>query len=109
VSLESTIGVLDSQVSFQQSIQLERAAVDVPHASVDLVEADVCTSTGDRDVHPLAIPPNAPIGADVAYLEAVGVFKRRRKRSHTVERAGQGQVAGRFARSASSFLAPPAA
>jgi hypothetical protein len=27
-------------------------------------------------VHPLAIPPNAPIGADVAHLEAVGVFKR---------------------------------
>jgi hypothetical protein len=49
----------------------------VPHTLVNFLEPDVLAGTADGDVHPLAMPPNAPVGTDVADFETVGGLKWR--------------------------------
>jgi hypothetical protein len=55
----------------------EGAAVDVPDTRVDCLEADIVPGPSGGDVDPLAGPASAPVGADGAPLEAVGMFTRR--------------------------------
>jgi hypothetical protein len=76
VSCESTIGILDPPIAFEEPTEFEGSEVDVPHAIVDVLEADICPGTGDGDVDPWIVPPYATIGADVAHLEAVGRLER---------------------------------
>ncbi len=59
---------------FKQPTALEGPEVDVPHTLVNLLEPDVLAGTADGDVNPLVIPPNAPVGTDVADFETVGVL-----------------------------------
>src|SRR5215218_4750422 len=63
-------------MSFEQPTEFEWAEIDIPDAIVDFLEADIFPGTGDGDVDPLAVPPDATIGADVAHLEAVGIRER---------------------------------
>lgn len=77
VSCASTRGILDAQMPFQQPTACEGPAEDVPHPLVNGFEPDVLAGPADGDVHPLARPPHAPVGTDVADLETVGVLKWR--------------------------------
>jgi hypothetical protein len=76
VSFQSTIGIFDAHMSFEQPTELEWAEIDMPDAIVDVLEADIFPGTGDGDVDPVAVPPDATVGADVAHLEAVGLRER---------------------------------
>jgi hypothetical protein len=67
---------------FQQPIEFEGPEVDVPHSMINLLEPDVLAGTADGDVDPLAIPPNTPVGTDVAAFETVRILKWRRLRSY---------------------------
>jgi hypothetical protein len=77
VSLQSPECILDSHVALEQSAEFERSEVDVPQAIIDLFQADIFTGTGDRDIYPAFTPANAAVGADIAHLKAIRVFKRR--------------------------------
>ena len=65
MTVESTILVLDSHVSFMESAEFERAEEDVPDAVVDFFEADILSGADDGDVDPMGVPTNAAVGADV--------------------------------------------
>jgi hypothetical protein len=75
VSFQSTIGIFDAPMPFQQPTACEGPEVDVPHTIVNCLEPDVLAGTADGDVHPLAIPPHAPVGTDVADCDTVEVLK----------------------------------
>jgi hypothetical protein len=62
---------------FKQPTQFEGPEVDVLHSLINFFEPDVLAGTADGDVNPLAIPPNAPVGTDIADFETVGVLKWR--------------------------------
>jgi hypothetical protein len=76
VAFESTIGILDAHMAFEQSPACEGADVDIPDAIVNFLEADLGSSAGGRNVNPLMVPTDAPIGADRAHLEAIGILER---------------------------------
>ena len=63
-------------MSFMESADFQGAEEDVPDAVVDFFEADIFSGADDGDVDPMGVPANAAVGADVANLEAVGVFER---------------------------------
>ena len=67
-------------MSLEQSTELERAEVDVPDAVIEFFEPDIFARAGMRGVAPLAIPANAAIGTDIADLEPVRLFERRKFR-----------------------------
>jgi hypothetical protein len=46
VSCESTIGIFDAQVAFEQPAECERAEGDIPDAIVDVLEADIFANAG---------------------------------------------------------------
>lgn len=71
MSFQSTLCVLDSHVFFQKSTELKRPEVDVPNTVVDFFKSDIFSDTDNRDVHPIGVPTNAPIGAHVADFEAL--------------------------------------
>jgi hypothetical protein len=75
VSLQSSVGIHDAHVTFEQTAEFWRSEIDIPDAVVDLFKADVLANAGRRDVDPLAVLPYAAVGADIAYLEAIGVFE----------------------------------
>lgn len=78
LALQSPVGILDSHAPLQEPSQLQRSKIEVPDAVINLLEADVLAGAGDRDVHPVAFPTDAAIGAHVAHFEAVGVFQGRK-------------------------------
>ncbi len=69
-----------------ESPELERSEVHVPDSVVDLLEPHVFPGTDDRDVDPLRVPAYPAVGADVAHLEAIGVFERRESARHLARR-----------------------
>ena len=73
---QSTIGIFDTQMAFEPPAECEWAERDLPDAIVAVLEADRCPGTGDGDVAPWAVPPDATVGADVAPLAAVGIRER---------------------------------
>jgi hypothetical protein len=60
----------------------------VPIPVVDLLKADVITRTGDRNLNPIMVPADSTVGADVAYLEAIGIYERRDLFGNGAERRG---------------------
>jgi hypothetical protein len=62
---------------FQQPTACEGPAGDVPHTLGNRLEPDGLAGPADGDVNPLVIPPNAPVGTDVADCATVGVLKWR--------------------------------
>src|SRR5919108_2943574 len=62
--------------AMSQLPEFEGSEGDIPDAIVDVLEAGIFADAGDGDVDPLTVPTDAAIGADGAYLEAVGVRKR---------------------------------
>jgi len=69
-------------MSFEQSPEFQRPAVDGPDAVVDFLETDVFAGTGDRYVDPAPIPADAAIGADIPDLKAVRILQGRQFRWH---------------------------
>ncbi len=65
-----------------ESAEFEWAEEDVPDTVVDFFEADIFPGADDGDVDPMGVPSNAAVGADVANLEAVRVFERRKLLGH---------------------------
>jgi hypothetical protein len=63
----------------------------MPDTLVNVLKADICSDADVCDIDPLRVPPDAPIGADVAHLEAVRVLKQWTCRRH---RPGGGCIAG---------------
>ena len=74
---QSTIGILDAAVTFQETTELERPEVDIPDSVVDLFQVHVVAGTDGRDIDPVVFPTDAAVGADVTDLETIGVFQRR--------------------------------
>ena len=74
---------------FEQASEFGWPKIDIPDASIDFFEADILASTGNRDVDPLGVPANPTVGADVAHLEAIGIFEGRQLVRHL---AGGGLV-----------------
>ncbi len=72
---QSTIGICDAHMAFEQPPECEGSTVDIPDAVVDFLEADIFPGTGDGDVDPATVPPEATVGADIAHLEAVGILE----------------------------------
>ena len=60
--------VFNTHLLFDQTAQLDRAKVNLPDAVVNLFQADVLAGAADTDVHPVAVPPDAAVVADVARL-----------------------------------------
>src|SRR6266849_5169825 len=81
-TIESPIRVFNAHVPLVQTAELQRAKVDGPDAVVDFLETDVFADADRGHVDPSPIPPNAPVGADVAHFEAVGVVERRQPVRH---------------------------
>jgi hypothetical protein len=77
VSFQSTIGIFDTPMPFKQPTEVEGCAVDVPPTLGNLLEPDGLAGPAAGDVHPLGIPPKAPVGTDGADFETVGVLKWR--------------------------------
>src|SRR5258705_999143 len=75
-ALQSAIRILDAHVPLEQPAEPQGPEVHIPDAVVDLLEADILAHAHRGDVDPAAIPPNAAVGADVAHLEAIGIFER---------------------------------
>ena len=63
-------------MSFEPPAECEGAEGDIPEAVVAGLEVDVCADAGGADVAPWMVPPEAPVGTDIAPLEPVGVFQR---------------------------------
>jgi hypothetical protein len=61
---------------FEEPTEFEGSEVDIPHPIVNFFEADIGSYANVWDVDPSMVPPDAPIGADRAHLEAVGILKR---------------------------------
>src|SRR2546422_1176869 len=79
-------------MALEQAPELERPVVDIPDPIVDLLQAHVLTNADGRDVYPAAVPSDAAIRADVAHVEAIGIFQRGERRWHLPAR---GSVARR--------------
>src|SRR2546428_12516259 len=79
-------------MALEQAPELERPVVDIPDPIVDLLQAHVLTDADGRDVHPAAVPSDAAIRADVAHVEAIGIFQRGERRWHL---SARGSVARR--------------
>src|SRR2546427_8845808 len=69
-------------MALEQAPELERPVVDIPDPIVDLLQAHVLTNADGRDVYPAAVSSDAAIPADVAHVEAIGVFQRGGRRWH---------------------------
>src|SRR5262245_34970581 len=63
-------------MTFMQSTEVGWADVDIPDASIDFLATDIVPDAGGGHVDPLMVPPDAPVGAGVAHLEAVGIRER---------------------------------
>lgn len=61
-----------------QAAKFQRSKVNIPNAVVDFFQAHVFAGAADADVHSFMIPADAAVGADIADLEAVGIFERRK-------------------------------
>jgi len=80
-------------MSFEQPTEFQGSEGDIPDAIIDLLKADICPGTGGGDVAPSMVPPDAPVGADIAHLEAVGVLERWQFGGHC-PRGGLGACGG---------------
>ena len=58
----------------------------MPEALGTLLEAAICPGAGGGDVDPLLVPPAAPVGTDVAPLDAVRLVQRRECGRHLPRR-----------------------
>src|SRR2546425_8686182 len=85
-AIESPVLVLNAHVPLAQTAEPQRPKVDVPDPVRNLLQAHIFTDADGGDVHPPAVPPNAPIGADVADFEAIGVLERRQPVRHRARR-----------------------
>ena len=74
---QSTIGILDAAVTFQETTELERPEVDIPDSVVDLFQAYVVAGTDGGNIDPVVFPTDAAVGADVTNFEALRIFQRR--------------------------------
>jgi hypothetical protein len=93
VSCESTISIFDVHLSFEPSTECEGAEGAIPDAIIEFFETDIFPGAGGGDIDPLSVPPNAPVGAHVAHLAAVGRLERWRFDGHGTwgrGRAGDG-------------------
>src|SRR5436309_9571109 len=101
-TIESPVLVLNPHVPLAQTAEPQRPKVDVPGPVRTLLEAHVFTDADGGDVHPPAVPPNAPIGADVPDFEAIGVLERRQPVRHGARRRrvarGRGRLVERLMR-----------
>jgi hypothetical protein len=59
-----------------ESVQPERAEVDVPFAVVDLDEPDRLLAQGLTDVDPLVVPADPAVATDAADLIVAGIVQR---------------------------------
>jgi hypothetical protein len=76
VSFQSTVDICDAPVSCEALAACEGAAVDMPDAIVDCLEADICPNAGVCDVDPWMVPTDTSVRTHVAPLAAVGVRQR---------------------------------
>src|SRR4051794_11765484 len=77
VPAQLTERVFDAHLLLDQTPQFDWAKVDVPDAVVNLFEADILAGAGDTDIHPIAVPTDAAVIADVARLEVGRIFQLR--------------------------------
>jgi hypothetical protein len=87
----------------EQPPACERAERDSPDAIVAFLAADIFPGTGAGDGNPWAVPPDAPVGADVAHLEAVGIVERGQWVGHL---PGRGLIAGGGGAQIERFVRP---
>jgi hypothetical protein len=86
MSQQAAISIFDSHVPFVGASKFELAEEDIPDSVVDLLHADVFTSTTDADVYPCVVPANAAVSTDKAFLEAIWIFQRRNTAGHGARR-----------------------
>jgi hypothetical protein len=63
-------------VAFEQSPACEGAEGDIPDPIVNFFEADIFAKADVGNVNPWMVPSDAPMGAAITDLEAIGVLKR---------------------------------
>src|SRR6266702_4294341 len=85
-TIELPVLVLNPHMALAQTAEAQRPKVDVPDPVVDLLEADVFADADRGDVDPAAVPPHAPVGADVPDFEAVRVLEGRQPIRHRPRR-----------------------
>jgi hypothetical protein len=76
VPFQSTIGVFNAPMAFEQPPELEGSEVHSPDPIVNFLKANIFADADVCNVAPLMVPTDATIGAALAYLEAVRVLKR---------------------------------
>jgi hypothetical protein len=103
VPVQSTIGIVDAPMAFEQPTALQRPAGDVPDAVVDGRETNIFADAGNRDVAPAPIPAEAASGADRPHLTAV---RRRQGRPFRRPGAWRGCRAGRRRLPVKRFVRP---
>ena len=69
--------IFNTQLLFDQATEFDRPKVDVPDALVNLFQPDILASTAEADVHPIAVPADAAVVADLARLEVWRIFQLR--------------------------------
>src|SRR5256886_10265708 len=85
-TIELPVLVLNPHMALTQTAEAQRPKVDVPDPVVDLLEADVFADADRGDVDPAAVPPHAPVGADVPDFEAVRGLQGRQPIRHPPRR-----------------------
>src|SRR4030095_4667382 len=87
-TIELSVLILNPHVSLAQAAESQRPEVNIPDPVVDLLKADVFAHADRGDIDPAALPPDAPVGADVPTLEPVRVLQRRQAIRHRARRRG---------------------
>ena len=70
--------ILDPELAFVHSPELDRPEVYVPHSVIDFLEPDVLAAERLRDANPIGLPSNAAVATDEADFEVTGVFDLRK-------------------------------
>ena len=76
MACESTEGVDDAPLGFDEAAEPDGSEVDVEEPVIDLLESDVEPAEKVADVDPAAEPADASVGADPADFEVLGVRDR---------------------------------
>lgn len=70
-------GILDPERVLVEPAEAERSEIHVPFVVVDLDQADVFATERLTDIHPLAVPADAPVVTDAADFIVPRVLERR--------------------------------
>jgi hypothetical protein len=74
----ASLVILDPQLAFVHSPELDRPEVYVPQAVVHFLESDILTGQRLRDADAIALPADAAVLADESDLEVTGVLDLRK-------------------------------